>query len=202
MSTAAIAVPYGEYRYELRRGGDIVALEEERLAARALSGMRRSADGNNRHEVEVALDAGGMVEHLSLRYVRGLFNRNASYEAAEDVLRGSVSALAGRNEIAVKLGRFREVDGDLMLFKALIAARIRSRGQVHWTGRVAVIDPATLVAASIKHTWQRLDEHGHLWAFEPRMGDDEEIETDNDGRIVRRRDSRGVETVLTSFLPG
>jgi hypothetical protein len=33
------------------------------------------------------------------------------------------------------------------------------------------------------------------------MGDAEEIELDDSGIVIRRRDSRGVETVLNNSLP-
>jgi hypothetical protein len=192
-------LPPGDYRYEYRRDGVLYALEEERLTLDSISGVRQSADGLNRHEVNARLGPSTTPEHLELRYSRGLFNRKAVYEASGDVLRGSISALAGRNEVVVKLGRFREVDGDLMLFKALVLAHIRTRGQAQWTGRVAVIDPASLLAASVKQSWRQCaSSDPQLWKFEPRMGDQEEIELDREGRILRRRDGRGSETVLVS----
>jgi hypothetical protein len=135
-----------------------------------------------------------------LRYVSSLFKRNAHYVVEDDTLRGSVSALAGRNEVIVNLGRFREVDaGGFVLFRTLIVAHVRARGQARWTGRVAAIDPNTLVAASIKHNCRRIDEAGKRWIYELRMGDSEEIELDDAGRIVRRRDNRGLESILISY---
>lgn len=189
----------GHYRYEIRRGVSIIAIEEERYAARVITGQRRSIDGANLHEVEAALDADDTVRRVSVRYNRGLFERSAVYEAADDTLRGSVSAVAGRNEVVVKLGRFREVDADLVLFRALILAHVRARGQSRWTGRVAIIDPNTLVAAAIKQNCRQTDEAGLRWAWEARMGEADEIELDTEGRIVRQRDSWGVEKVLADF---
>jgi hypothetical protein len=84
------------------------------------------------------------------------------------------------------------------LFRALIIARVRARGQTRWTGRVASIDPATLVAASHKQSARAADPGLRKWIYEPRMGDSEEIELDAEGRIIRRRDNRGTETILVA----
>ncbi len=67
---------------------------------------------------------------------------------------------------------------------------------------MAVIDPNTLVAASLKQTCWRRDDAGRLWVYELRMGETETIEIDAEGRITRRLDDRGVETVLAGFDPG
>jgi hypothetical protein len=197
---AATALPAGEYRYELRRGGELFAIEEETLAAGFIRGVRRTADGLNRHEVEARLDAGGFIVAVAVRYSRGPFRRNASYEAAGDLLRGHIVAAGGREEVISKLGRMHEVDADLILCKALIIAHVRARAQTRWIGRVATIDPNTLVAASPKQTYRRGDEAGRLWIFEPRMGDAEEFEIDQAGRVVRRRARDAAETTLVSFV--
>ena len=189
-------IPTGEYRYEIRRGGQLVATDEERFDGARISGVRSTRDGSNRHEVEAELAADGTVRRVSVRYARGPFTRNATYETAEDFLRGIVSAVAGRNAITAKLGRFREVDADLVLFRALTIAHLRARGHTRWTGRVAMIDPATLVAASHKQSARAADASLLKWIYEPRMGDSEEIELDAEGRILRRRDNRGTETIL------
>ena len=195
-------VPAGDYRYEIRRAGDLVAIEEARVLGDVLTATRRSAGGLNRHEVEAALDAEGRVRHLSVRYSSTLFKRSAVYDAIEENLRGSVSALAGRNEILVKLGRFREIEvADMTVFRMLTLAHVRERQQPRWTGRVAVIDGNTLVAASLKQNCWRREAAGDIWVYEPRMGDSEEIELDQEGRILRRRDHRGVETTLAGFTP-
>jgi hypothetical protein len=191
----------GAYRYEIRRGGSILALEETRYANGIITGMRRTTDGANVHEVQANLDSEEQVTRVSVRYNRGMFKRSAVYEAAGDTLRGSVSAVASRNEVAVKLGRFKEIDADLVLFRALILAHVRARGQVRWTGRVAIIDPNTLVAAALKQNCRQRDEAGSRWAWEARMGDSEEIELDSAGKIVRQRDSWDVEKVLVEFVP-
>lgn len=195
-----ILIAPGEYRYEIRREGAILAVEEERYGADAISGVRRTIDGANLHEVEAWLDADDNVKRVNVRYNRGLFKRSAVYEAAGETLRGSVSAVASHNEVVVALGRFREIDADLVLFRALILAHVRARGQTHWTGRVAIIDPGTLVAAALKQNCRQHDEAGLRWAWEARMGDAEEIELDYAGRITRQRDSWGVEKVLVDFV--
>jgi hypothetical protein len=196
-------VPTGDYRYEIRRGGDLVAVEEARLLVEILTANRRGADGRSRHDVEATLDAEGRVRHLTARYSSSLFKRSAAYDAVDENLRGSVSALAGRNEIVLKLGRFREMEvADMTVFRMLTLAHIRKRGEPRWTGRVAVIDGNTLVAASLKQNCWRRDSVVGVWVYEPRMGDSEEIELDQEGRILRRRDHRGVETILTGFTAG
>ncbi len=189
----------GDYRYTIRRGEETIAIEEEKLEPRRLSGLRRSADGVARYEAEADLDRSGMVRRVSVRYRRGPFARDAAYEVGEDFMRGSVSAMAGRTVVAVKLGRFREVDADLMLFRALTLAHVRERGQERWTGKVAVIDPATLVAASVKQSCRQRGVDPSRWLYEPRMSDWEEIDLDADGRITHRHDSRGFSASLDSF---
>lgn len=192
-------MPEGDYRYDIRRAGTVIAVEQERHTAGLISGSRRTSDGDNLHEVEAVLDPEGNIVSINVRYKRGFFSRSATYAAVGESLRGSVSAVASQNEVVVKLGRFREIDADLVLFRALILAHVRARGQTHWTGRVAVIDPNTLVAAAIKQTCRRHDETGMRWAWEARMGDADEIELDGSGRIIRQRDSWGVEKVLVDF---
>jgi hypothetical protein len=193
-------IPTGDYRYEIRREGETIATERTRLLETSVRGERRSGDGRVRHELEAALGRDGTITRVTIRYASALFNRNAVYEAAEENLRGSVSAMAGRNEIIVKLGRYREIDPAGFAFaRALTLAHVRGRAQSRWTGRVAVIDPATLTASSIKQNCRMCDNAGLLWTYEPRMGDAEEIELDESGRLIRRRDNRGVETALTSF---
>jgi hypothetical protein len=194
-------LPPGTYRYELRSVGGLVAFEEERVSSAAMSGTHRSVDGANRQEVEATLSTDGALQRVSVRYQRGPFNRTAVYDVDGDTLRGRVSAVAGRNEVAVALGRYREIDAGLTFFKALIIAHIRARGAERWTGRVAVIDPNTLVAASLKQTCSRRDSAGRLWVYELRMGETETIEIDAEGRISRRLDDRGIDTVLVGFDP-
>jgi len=189
----------GSYRYEIRRGGTVMAIEEVRYTNGAITGLRRTIDRANLHEVEAVLDAEETIKRVSVRYNRGLFKRSAVYEAADDALRGSVSAVASHNEVVVKLGRFREIDADLVLCRALILAHVRARGQVRWTGRVAIIDPNTLVAAALKQNCRQTDQAGLRWAWEARMGDSEEIELDGAGTIVRQRDSWGVDKVLVDY---
>ncbi|MHB8382420.1 MAG: hypothetical protein ACYDC3_08810 [Candidatus Binataceae bacterium] len=187
-------LPAGVLRYEIRRDGAIVAVEDSSFDGRRITGERRFADSANRFEAAAELAQDGSIARMTLSYTRGPFNRTASYEAAGDFLRGQI----GRNAVTAKLGRLREIDADLVIFRALIIARVRARGQTRWTGRVAAIDPATLVADSNKQSARCIDSAGLKWIYEPKMGDREEIELDADGRIVRRRDDRGTEAILVA----
>ena len=191
----------GEFRYDIRRAGELIAVENETLAAGKIHGIRRPASGSNVYEVEAELDDAGLVRRVVVSYSRGPFTRNATYEAAETFLRGNVSAMGGRNDLTTKLGRYREVDADMIIFRALTIAHIRARGQTRWTGRVAAIDPNTLVAATSKQSCRQRGNDPHVWIYEPRMGDSEEIEIDDSGLVIRRRDPRGIETVLVSSAP-
>src|SRR5271168_188923 len=191
----------GEFRYEVRRAGELIAVETETLAWGRIHGMRRPASGSNVYEVEAELDETGLVRRIVLSYRRGPFNRNASYEAADSFLRGNISTGGSRNDLTTKLGRYGEVDADLVIFRALTIAHVRERGQTRWTGRVAAIDANTLVAATSKQSCRQRGADRHLWIYEPRMGDAEEIELDDAGIVLRRRDSRGVETVLVRSQP-
>jgi len=191
----------GELRYEIRRAGELIAVEDEGLAAGRIHGIRRPASGSNVYQVDAELDDAGLVRRVAVSYRRGPFTRNASYESAGDFLRGSVSAMGGRNNLTTKLGRYREVDADLIVFRALTIAHIRQRGQTRWTGRVAAIDPNTLVAATVKQSCRQRGNDPRVWIYEPRMGDSEEIEIDESGLVLRRRDSQGVETVLAARAP-
>lgn len=188
----------GEFHYDIRRAGESIASEHETLAAGRIHGLRRFASGDNLYEVQAELDDAGLVRRIVASYRRGPFSRNATYESAGDFIRGQVGAMGGRNDVTIKLGRYGEVDADLIIFRALIIAHIRGRGQTRWTGRVAVIDPDTLVAASIKQSCRQRGNDPHAWIYEPRMGDLEEIEIDGSGLVLRRRDSRNIETVLVS----
>lgn len=196
MSSGPIIAP-GEYRYEIHRAGELVAIEEDRADAGEISGTRRTIAGSDLFEARAVLDEHGFVTRVTARYSRGPFSRSATYEASGEFMRGSVSALGGRSVETAKLGRLREVDAGLVLFKALIVAHVRARGQAHWTGRVVTIDPSTLVARSQKQTCRQKDGSARVMLFEPRMGDSEEIETDEHGRIVRITDNRGQRIVLT-----
>jgi len=191
----------GELRYEIRRAGELIAVEDEGLAAGRIHGIRRPASGSNVYQVDAELDDAGLVRSVAVSYRRGPFTRNASYESAGDFLRGSVSAMGGRNNLTTKLGRYREVDADLIVFRALTIAHIRQRGQTRWTGRVAAIDPNTLVAATVKQSCRQRGNDQRVWIYEPRMGDSEEIEIDESGLVLRRRDSQGIETVLAARAP-
>jgi hypothetical protein len=188
----------GEFRYELRRTGELLAVETETLSWGRIHGVRRPASGSNVYEVEAELDDTGLVQRVVVNYSRGPFTRNASYEAADGFLRGNISTGGSRNDLTAKLGRYGEVDADLVIFRALIIAHIRQRGQTRWTGRVAAIDSNTLVAATSKQSCRQRGNDPHKWIYEPRMGDAEEIEIDDAGLVLRRRDSSGVETMLVS----
>ncbi|HVA77347.1 MAG TPA: hypothetical protein VNF27_05600 [Candidatus Binataceae bacterium] len=195
-------LPAGDYHYEIRRGAALVAIEEASFDGRRIAGARRFMDSANRYAVIADLAADSSIASVTLSYARGPFNRTAQYEAVGEFLRGQITAMAGRNAVTAKLGRFREIDADLVIFRALIIARVRARGQTRWTGRVAAIDPATLVAGSNKQSARCADGAGLRWIYEPRMGDREEIELDAAGRILRRLDDRGVEALLVDRRPG
>lgn len=189
-------IPEGDYRYEIVKAGVPAAIETTHFAGGRLRGEKCSVDGTNRYQVEAELDSEGRVQRVELRYQRGPFARSAVYEAQGELFRGSLTALSGRNDVQTKLGRYREVDADLLLFKALIISHVRARGQLRWTGRVAMIDPNTLVAASPKQTYARVGKEGCLWSCEPMLGERESIEIDAQGRLLRRVDARGVESRL------
>jgi hypothetical protein len=192
-----VIIPEGDYVYEIRAQGRLVAIETTQVGAATISGIRRSADAaDNRHEVDARLDADGLVQSIRLRYVRGPFSRNASYEAGAESLRGVVTALGGRNTLDVKLGRFREIDGGLTIFKALLIAHVRNRGQSRWTARVALIDPATLVAKSIKQSVYQVEAEPGTWLFEPAIGERETIVVDGAGRVLSHTTRTGISTVL------
>jgi hypothetical protein len=188
----------GEFRYDIRRAGELIAVETETLAWGRIHGVRRPASGSNVYEVEAWLDDTGLVRSVAASYSRGPFTRNATYESIDSFLRGNISTGGSRNDLTTKLGRYGEVDADLVIFRALTIAHIRERGQTRWTGRIAAIDPNTLVAATSKQSCRQRGSDPHLWIYEPRMGDAEEIEIDDAGIVMRRRDSRGIETVLVS----
>jgi hypothetical protein len=194
-------IPDGEFRYEIRRAGELIATEEESLAAGKIRGVRHPASGSNVYEVEAELDPDALVRRLVVRYSRGPFVRNATYESSDDFLRGNVSAMGSRNNLTTKLGRYREVDADLVIFRALTIAHIRARGQSRWTGRIAAIDANTLVAATSKQTCRQRGNDPHVWIYEPRMGDSEEITIDELGCVIRRHDARGIDTILISRTP-
>ena len=191
--------PFGDYRYAIRRDGEIIAFEESRVSSSSLSVTRRDRDGMTRRQAIATLDETGRIERINLEYSSNLFQRDASYRVDGENFRGNVSAMAGRNEIVIKLGRFREIDAaDMTIFRALLLAHVRERGAARWTGRVAVIDQNTLAAASLKQTC-RIGRSSAIWIYEARMGDTEEIELDDAGRVIRRRDSRGHEITLEEF---
>jgi hypothetical protein len=194
-------IPDGDFRYEIRRAGELIATEEESLAAGKIRGVRHPASGSNVYEVEAELDPDALVRRVVVRYSRGPFVRNATYESSDDFLRGNVSAMGSRNNLTTKLGRYREVDADLVIFRALTIAHIRARGQSRWTGRIAAIDVNTLVAATSKQTCRQRGNDPHVWIYEPRMGDSEEITIDDSGCVMRRHDARGIDTILVSRTP-
>jgi hypothetical protein len=192
----------GEFRYEIRKAGELIAVETESLAWGLIRGTRRPVSGSNVYELEADLDESGLVVRIVASYSRGPFTRHATYESVDSFLRGNISTGGSRNDLTAKLGRYGEIDADLIIFRALIIAHVRERGQARWTGRVAAIDPNTLVAATSKQSCRQRASDPHIWIYEPRMGDAEEIEIDDSGVVVRRRDSRGIETVLVSRKSG
>ncbi len=194
-------IPAGEYRYELRRGSDLIGIEEDRYANREISGIRRFAGSSDSFEATASLDENAMVARVTARYSRGPFSRSAAYEANTDFLRGTVSAMGSRTVETAKLGRYREIDCGLMLFRALMIAHTRARAQTRWTSRVATIDPHTLTAQTHKKTLLQKDGQDRIFISEPRMGDAEEIEIDEAGRIIRVVDNTGNRVALKVFTP-
>ncbi len=192
-------IPAGEYHYEIRRGSDLVATEEDRFASGEINGIRHFAGSSDSFEATATLDESGMIARVTARYSRGPFSRSASYEANSDFLRGTVSAMGSRTVETAKLGRYREVDCGLVLFKALMIAHTRARGQTRWTSRVATIDPNTLTAQTHKKTCRQKDGQERIFIYEPRMGDVEEIEIDEAGRIIGVADNTGTHIRLKNF---
>lgn len=195
-------IPVGEYHYEIRRGSELIATEEERFLGNEISGIRRFAGSSDSFEATAALDADAMVARVTARYSRGPFARRATYEANQDFLRGSISAMGSRTAETAKLGRYREIDCGLVLFRALMISHTQARGQSRWTSRVATIDPSTLTAQTHKKTLRKKDAHERIFIYEPRMGDVEEIEIDDAGRIIRIADNVGHRIELKSFVAG
>jgi len=195
-------IPAGEYHYEIRRGNDLVATEDDRFSNREISGTRRFVSNADSFEATATLDEHGMIARVTARYARGPFSRSAAYEANNDFIRGTVSAMGSRTIETAKLGRYREIDCGLVLFKALMIAHTRERGQTRWTSRVATIDPSTLTAQTHKKTCRQKDGQERTFIYEPRMGDVEEIEIDEAGRIVGIVDNTGTRIVLKSFADG
>ena len=192
-------IPAGDYHYDIRRGNDLVATEDDRFARGEIGGIRRFVSNADSFEATATLDEDGMVARVTARYSRGPFSRSAAYEANNDFIRGTVSAMGSRTIETAKLGRYREIDCGLVLFKALMIAHTRERGQTRWTSRVATIDPSTLTAQTHKKTCRQKDGQDRTFIYEPRMGDVEEIEIDEAGRIVRIVDNTGTRIVLKSF---
>lgn len=192
----------GDYTYQIRFNGEVVAFEETHCQPALIVASRRSVDGS-RHTLEAALDADHRACRVSVSYSTSLFTRKATYEAVEDILRGHIIGLAARNEVTVTLGRFREVDAaGFLIFRALTISHVRTRGEDRWTGRVAVIDPTTLGAASSKQSCFRQSNAEYSWIYEARMGDTEQIELDQQGHILHRRDRRGLTTELIAGPAG
>lgn len=188
-------LPAGSYRLETHERDRLVAIETGTISATHLSGARQAAESaDNRYEAEADLDESAQVQALALRYVRGPFERSARYELGPELMRGNLKVLAGYQGIEVKLGRFREVDGGLLIFKALLIAHARGRGQRRWTGRVAIIDPATLVAKSIKQTLYQTDDAGLEWVLEPALGEREVLRIDSRGWLLSHATQQGLHT--------
>jgi hypothetical protein len=193
--------PSGNYRYEFHRANSVAAIEEATFQPDVITVVRRAVEGQTVHQVTAALDDEGRIGQISLHYASHLFKRDANYRADHESFRGSVSTVAGRNEIVIKQGRFGEVEvAGLTVFRMLILAHVRDRGVPRWTGRVAVIDPSSLAAASLKQTC-RLGRSPNLWIYEARMGDTEEIELDERGRVIACRGQDGTGSRLASFEP-
>jgi len=183
----------------MRRGSELIGVEESRLETNKLSGRRVSVDGANVHRVTAIMDGQSQIERIESSYARGPFARSVIYELSGELLSGTLATMGSRDTVSTKLGRFREIDADLVLCKALIIGRISARGLDRYTGRVAIIDSATLVASSPKLTYFRHADSPRRWTVENLVGDREQLEIDHHGRIIKRVDRLGVETTLTHF---
>jgi len=191
--------PLGKYRFEIFQSSVLSAVEEATFTRQSLTVLRKATEGYTKHSIVAALDAEGRISTISVNYSSHLFKRDANYRTDGEVFRGSVSTVAGRNEIVIKLGRFGEVEvAGVVAFRMLILAHVLERGQPRWTGRVAVIDPSGLAAASLKQTC-RIGRTKNLWTYEARMGDTEEIEIDDAGRILMCRGQDRTGSKLVSF---
>ncbi len=63
----------GEYRYEIRRGPDLVAIEEDRVEGAHISGVRRSTTSSDLFEANADLDQDHRIIRVAARYSRGPF---------------------------------------------------------------------------------------------------------------------------------
>ena len=140
------------------------------------------------YEVEADLDNAGLVRRVAVSYNRGPFTRNAAYESVDSFLRGYISAGGSRNDLTTKLGRYGEVDADLVIFRALTIAHVRERAQTRWTGRIAAIDPNTLVAVTSKQSWRRFTGRPRISGSTSREWRFEEIGIDDSGLICAAAD--------------
>ncbi len=191
--------PLGKYRFEIYHSDVASALEDATLTDHSLMVERRTTEGFTEHTIAATLDREGRITSIAVNYSSHLFKRDANYRTDNEVFRGSVSTVAGRNEIVIKLGRFGEVEvAGVVAFRMLILAHVLERGQPRWTGRVAVIDPSSLTIASLKHTC-RVGRTKNRWIYEARMGDTEEIEIDDAGRILASRSQDRTGSRLVSF---
>lgn len=195
----SLLIPLGDYVYEMRRDSELVGVEESRLETNKLTGRRTSADGANVHRVIATIDGQFQIERIESSYARGPFARSVIYELSGELLSGTLVTMGSRDTVSTRLGRFREIDADLLLCKGLIIARLSARGLDRYTGRVAMIDSATLVASSPKLTYFRHADSPRRWTVENLAGDREQLEIDLQGRIIKRVDRLGVETALTHF---
>src|SRR5712692_654762 len=110
MPDVSAPLPPGRYSFEIRSGGALRAFEEAEVDDRVIRASVRTVDGFTTHQVDASLDGEGRVSQIALRYASSLFKRDAAYRADGESFRGNVSAMAGRNEVVIKLGRFGEVD--------------------------------------------------------------------------------------------
>jgi hypothetical protein len=188
-------LPAGAYRLETRERDRLIAVETGTISAAGVAAARQVEGSDNRYEAAAELDESAQITALQLRYVRGPFARSARYELGPELMRGMLKVLAGYQAVEVKLGRFREVDGGLLIFKALLVAHARGRGLRRWTGRVAIIDPATLLAKSIKQTLYQTDEAGLEWVLEPALGEREVLRIDSQGRLLSHATHQGLRTL-------
>ncbi len=195
-------IQVGEYRYQITFHGEIVAYELAWVSSGRVLSRREAVGTKDFYQVEAQLDPQGNIIEAQASSLSGLFTRSARYRVVNDVVEGSVRGVSAITPLEIGLGRFREIDFDMAVFKALVISHLEQRGAEQWTGRVATVDPVTLVMRLVKHSYSRIGRAERIWRFEPAIGEIELIELDSEGRLVRREDEKGFKLKLLEARSG
>src|SRR5579875_2653047 len=198
----ASMIQVGEYRYQITFHGEIVAYELAWVSSGRVLSRREAVGTKDFYQVEAQLDPQGNIIEAQASSLSGLFTRSARYRVVNDVVEGSVRGVSAITPLEIGLGRFREIDFDMAVFKALVISHLEQRGAEQWTGRVATVDPVTLVMRLVKHSYSRIGRAERIWRFEPAIGEIELIELDSEGRLVRREDEKGFKLKLLEARSG